>query len=169
MSAAKQKRPTVAGPGVRENEHSSNSAHSYLNPAETLLQRLDGARETGPGRWLACCPAHDDRNPSLSIRETSDGTLLIHDFGGCAPGDVLAAIGLELRDLFVDRLPDRPPLRRGQRRVPAQDALAAIDREALVVSVIASDFRQARTIDEETWNRLSTAAARIGAAREAAR
>ena len=37
--------------------------------AATILDRLDGVRPTGDGRWIARCPAHDDRSPSLSIRE----------------------------------------------------------------------------------------------------
>ena len=32
--------------------------------------------------WIDRCPAHDDNNPSLSIKETSDGKLLLHCFAG---------------------------------------------------------------------------------------
>ena len=60
--------------------------------AESLLSCLDNVRETRPGYWLACCPAHDDRSPSLSIRELDDGRILIHDFAGCPPQDVLGAV-----------------------------------------------------------------------------
>jgi hypothetical protein len=48
------------------------------------------------GKWhghrgMTCCPAHDDRSPSLSL---SDGerALLVHCFAGCEPRDVLAAL-----------------------------------------------------------------------------
>ncbi len=41
--------------------------------ADVLLSRLDGACRTGPGRWIARCPAHDDRHPSLAVRELEDG------------------------------------------------------------------------------------------------
>lgn len=38
-----------------------------------VLDRLEKVRRRGRGRWIACCPAHDDRNPSLAIGERDDG------------------------------------------------------------------------------------------------
>lgn len=74
-----------------------------MTAAAKLLDRLQGVRQSGPGRWLAKCPAHEDRSPSLSVRELDDGTALIKCFGGCGAADVLAAVGLELKDLFPRR------------------------------------------------------------------
>jgi len=131
-----------------------------------LLDRLDAVRETGLGRWLARCPAHDDRVPSLSIRD-ADERVLVHCFAGCRPGDVVTAVGLELQDLFPPSLDAGthfcPPTRR---RIPAADALAAIDYEAQVVTVIASDVLQHREVDSATWARLALAVRRISAARD---
>jgi hypothetical protein len=62
-------------------------------PITKLLDRLDGLKERGPDAWLAKCPAHDDRNPSLSIRETSDGTVLLKCWTGCTAAEVVAAVG----------------------------------------------------------------------------
>lgn len=129
---------------------------------DTLLNSLDGVRETGKDRWLAKCPAHDDRSPSLSIQNAGD-RLLIHCFAGCDALDVVHAIGLELGDLFADRCDYQTKSSRS--RIPASDALRAIDHEALVVTVIASDMREKRAIDDEDIQRLTTAAKRIGAAR----
>lgn len=133
-----------------------------------LLERLSRVRETGPGRWAACCPAHDDKSPSLSVRDAGD-ILLIHCFGGCSAGEILGAVGLSLRDLYPDGGLESRALRRGQRRIPARDALAAIDREALLVATVASDLRHCRVIDGATWGRLAVAVARIGQARDVAR
>lgn len=136
------------------------------NPADDLLHRLESVRETGRGQWLARCPAHPDKSPSLSVRDIGDGTVLLHCFAGCAAAEVTAAVDLTLADLF----PGKPEhVRPSRRRSPVIHALAAIDQEANIVAVIASDIRQARAIDEATWHRLTTAAARIGAAREAVR
>jgi hypothetical protein len=52
------------------------------------------------GRWMAQCPAHDDRSPSLSIREEEDRVLL-HCFAGCEVVDVCNALGLSLSALFA--------------------------------------------------------------------
>ncbi len=66
-----------------------------------VLQRLDSVREDGPGRWMACCPAHEDRNPSLSIGIGGDGRVLLHCFAGCEFSAVISALGLEPSELFA--------------------------------------------------------------------
>jgi len=134
--------------------------------AATLLDRLQGVRQTGPGRWLAKCPNHEDRSPSLSVRELDDGTVLIKDFGGCGAADVVAAVGLGLSDLFPERPTDhrrRPP----HSRIPAADALVAIDHEAHVVAIIGADILAHRELDQPTWERLALAVRRIGDTRAA--
>ena len=67
-----------------------------------LLSRLDKVRPAGQDTWAACCPAHDDKSPSLTIRQAADGKLLLHCFTGCSTYDVLAAVGLAWGDLFPD-------------------------------------------------------------------
>ena len=59
-------------------------------------------RVAGRG-WQANCPAHEDRAPSLSLREAQDGRLLLHCHAGCEPRAVLAALGLTFTDLFPAR------------------------------------------------------------------
>lgn len=75
-----------------------------MTPAEIFISRLNGVKTlpAGPwaGRWLACCPAHDDKTPSLNIAEHPDSRLLIHCYAGCAPLDIVESVGLDLKDLF---------------------------------------------------------------------
>jgi len=105
--------------------------------ATTLLDRLDGVRLAGIDRWLARCPAHDDKRASLAVRELDDGRLLVHDFAGCSVGDVLAAVGLNFDSLFPPRSanhrtsPERRPF-------PASDVLRAVDSEALIAATAVS-------------------------------
>jgi len=102
--------------------------------AGILLSRLEGVRRTGPDRWLARCPAHEDQNPSLSIRETSDGTILIHDFAGCCPSDILAAVGLSLADLFPGE--SKYEYRKGKKpSFNARDLLELVRHELAVLIV----------------------------------
>ena len=128
-----------------------------------LLDNLDGLRETASGRWIARCPAHDDRHPSLSIRLLEDGRILVRCFAGCDALDVVHAVGLELRDLFPERgghayTPTRTP-------IPTADVLLLLDHEATVIAIIGADFLSHREIDAATWSRLADAVRRIGAAR----
>jgi putative DNA primase/helicase len=69
------------------------------NPIDRVLSCLNGVERNGRG-WKALCPAHDDHNPSLSVAEGDDGKVLLKCHRGCANEDVIAAIGLEMRDLF---------------------------------------------------------------------
>jgi hypothetical protein len=43
--------------------------------AATILDKLDGVRSKGPGRWMARCPAHNDKTASLSIKDTGEIVL----------------------------------------------------------------------------------------------
>lgn len=72
-----------------------------MSAIDVLLSRLDGVRGSSP-KFMAKCPGHDDKSPSLSIRACDDGRVLIHCFAGCSPADVLAAIGMSLKDLYPD-------------------------------------------------------------------
>lgn len=131
--------------------------------AATLIDRLEGVKAAGPDKWMSKCPAHEDRGPSLSVRDIGD-RLLIHCFAGCEPMNVVHAVGLELSDLFADKLPDHS-YKPTHRRIPASDALAAIDHEAHVVAIVAADIQNRRTIDNQTFDRLAIAVSRIGNAR----
>ena len=51
-------------------------------PIEMVLSRLPDAKRSGKG-WVAQCPAHEDRNPSLSITEGDDGRALVNCHAGC--------------------------------------------------------------------------------------
>lgn len=71
----------------------------YVTP-DILADRLEGARRSGAG-WTARCPTHEDRHASLKISPGKKGTLL-HCHAGCRPADIMAAVGLELQQLFED-------------------------------------------------------------------
>ena len=99
------KNPRQAG-GLTEGNINNLACNSNA-PADNLLSRLDKVKATGPGKWIACCPAHDDRNPSLGVTEKGDGALLLKCWAGCETSDVVAAVGLTMADLFPRR-PDSP-------------------------------------------------------------
>src|SRR3989344_6696505 len=125
--------------------------------ATALLDRLDRVKQTGPGRWIASCPAHGDKSPSLSIRETEDGRILLHDFAGCDTASVLSALGLSLSDLF-DRLEHRVKPTRS--RVPLRDLVAMLDHESLIVALVGADMLKNKTIEAKDYERLATAVRR---------
>ena len=133
---------------------------------ELLLSRLDRVKQSGDGRWLARCPAHEDRGPSLSIRETDDGRVLVHCFAGCNTPDVLASVGLSLPDLFPERVGDF--LRPERRPFPAADVLRCISFEAQVVVMAAAKLRYGEALLPQDMECLLQASTRIQAALDAA-
>ncbi len=110
-----------------------------MTAADTLIARLDKVKSTGPDSWVACCPAHEDKRPNLSIKQLDDRTL-IHCWSGCGAADVVAAIGLSLADLF-DRKPEieSPQARRRPPLPSARELLALIEFYLAVVECVFAD------------------------------
>lgn len=129
-------------------------------PIDKLLSRLEGVKKTGAGRWIARCPAHEDRRPSLSIRETDDGRILVHCFGGCSASDVVDAAGLSLADLFERPISNLKHLRPRERFVPS-DVWQCVAFEAAVAHVAASDVAAGRPISQADAKRAALAAERL--------
>lgn len=67
-----------------------------------ILNRLTGVKG-GSGQWYARCPAHDDKHQSLSVSIGQDGRVLLNCHAGCSVENVAAAMGLTVKDLFVDK------------------------------------------------------------------
>lgn len=132
--------------------------------ADILLQHLQKIKRTGQGRWMACCPAHEDKSASLSIRETDDEKVLIHCFAGCSVHEVVSAVGMDLSDLFPPR-DDSAHFKKGEKRpFHAADVLRAIGFESTLVLIAAADILAGNPFNETDRARLALACARIQAA-----
>jgi hypothetical protein len=136
---------------------------------EELLSRLSKVKKTGPSKWQSCCPAHEDRSPSLAIKE-DDGKILLHCFAGCSVGDVVGAIGLELLDLFTkdNRDPnwrsEEKPVKFGSVKFSAIDALRCLGGEGSVILLLACDMAEGKVLGPSEQDRLLKACSRITAA-----
>lgn len=134
--------------------------------ADNLLSRLEKVRATGNGTWIACCPSHPDKNPSMTVRELEDERVLIHCFAGCDVQSILWAVGLEFDALFPDKpIEHAKPLRRP---FPAADVLEALSGETLIVALAAGSMRQGAALSDVDHERLFLAAQRIEAGRRMA-
>ena len=139
-----------------------------MSGAEKLLSACSKVRSTGAGQWIACCPAHADKSPSLTVRELEDGTVLAHCFAGCSIEEVTLAAGLTVGDLFPEK--ERPLEHRGplSRPFDAHAVLQALDMELSVAYIIASDLLRDKSISEEAHSRLGVALERVKEARRLA-
>lgn len=62
-------------------------------------EHFNSFQKNGSG-YKACCPIHDDSDPSLSINEGNDGRILVKCMAGCPTEFVLDVVGLSFRDLM---------------------------------------------------------------------
>lgn len=101
--------------------------------AEAVAKAL-GGRKAG-ATWMARCPAHDDRAPSLSIADARDGKVLVRCHAGCDQRDVIAALQARgvwgadgRRSICFSRKPDcTPPLKmEGSDAIKRTEAALAI-------------------------------------------
>ena len=135
-----------------------------MTPAENLIQRLAKVRGRN-GSWTACCPSHDDKGPSLAVRELPDGRVLVHCFAGCETESVLGAVGMDMTDLFPPEEKRRQYTEHGKPSVKpafyASDLMRIIAFEALVVQVVAFDMAAGKRPSEQDRQRLMVAYQRI--------
>ena len=83
------------------------TAHDPVSAVRDALERHDCRPRGSEQQFMAHCPAHDDRSPSLSVKAADDGRALLHCFAGCLIEDVVAALGMCLHDLFPDSISPR--------------------------------------------------------------
>lgn len=111
---------------------------------EAILAGLKGVRRNGTG-WMALCPAHADKSPSLSVRE-ENGRVRLHCFAGCSTEAICAARGIELSELFGDN--------GGASRIVAEYDYRDENGKLLfqVVRFEPKDFRQRRPDGKGAWH-----------------
>lgn len=150
----------------RHGEHPCGG-YSNCNPIDLLLPRLNRVKATSGDSWLASCPGplheNGDKHPSLSIKQTADGTVLMHCYAGCQTSEVLSAIGLTVGDLFPASNKPQAPLNSRQRKRYGQAlaALRALELETMIICVAAERVLAGDPIDREEMNRTLIARERI--------
>jgi hypothetical protein len=125
---------------------------------DRVLERLKKVQQTAPGKWRACCPAHDSSGRSLAIADR-DGRVLLHCFAGCAADAVLSSVGLTFGDLYDKPLGEFSSLKRSP--FNAHDVVDLVVREAMTVSMITSDFLKQKQISLLEAERLFSATSRL--------
>lgn len=126
---------------------------------DVLLSRLDKVKPASNGKWYARCPAHDDKSPSLSIKDTGTRTL-IYCHAGCEASDILAAVGLGWRDLYRDewKAAKERELHGRVKHLPRVDPLAL---ERRIIDLAESDLKAGKTLSMEDAARLEIALERV--------
>jgi hypothetical protein len=128
--------------------------HNHGEPLSVVVSRMKGVKQHGDS-FMAVCPAHQDKSPSLSLSRAGDGRALVHCFAGCDPRDVLGAVGLEMRDLFPENMSQDQ--RREFRRIKVEHQR---DSERLIIEIAKAEA-EAGALSEESTARLALARKRV--------
>lgn len=138
---------------------------------DLILSRLEHVKPNGTG-WRADCPVgHSHARGSLSLSEADNGNILLWCFACGNATDPLRALGLELADLFPERIKDLSPDARKEaqeafKRASWRAALGVLARESCLLLIAARDLRAAEIFAGEDADRLALAVDRIERARE---
>ena len=135
---------------------------------EIILSRLNKVRKSSNNSFMACCPAHDDNSPSLSIKDNGDGKLLLNCLAGCDKEAILGALGLEWADIMPPNQPKEHFVKPTKQRVYATDALRAIRFETRIVCLAAYELSKGIKPNDKDMARLLVAMERINTATEMA-
>ena len=123
------------------------------HPIDNILSSLENVIETQKYQYRAKCPVHQKSNSqsrTLSIKEATDGNVLLHCFGGCDYEEVLSAIGLEKKHLFppetyiANWAYDRDPLKKSPKQL-----IAELKPSMTYLQILISDI-------EKNWDQLAT-------------
>ncbi|MEB8487281.1 MULTISPECIES: hypothetical protein [Acidithiobacillus] len=147
-----------------------DKARLHDSPIDAVLHRLEKVKRVAPDKWQALCPAHDDKRPSLSIKEADDGRVLLKCWTGCGAAEIVSALGLSLADLFTGDQRSLSDHGTGPMRRPFdyRDALQGIAHEATVARLIVEAVNRGEEMDAESLDRLALAEERISDALQAA-
>lgn len=129
--------------------------------ADILLSKLEKVKRNGQGRWMACCPAHEDRSASLSIRELDDGRTLLHCFALCSVEDVLGAVGLTFDSLYPEKQTDQHFVKGEGRPFIPSDAFELARTEIGIVAILACDLHKNKEVSESDYQRIFVAIGRL--------
>jgi len=133
--------------------------------ADKLLSRLEKVKRKGDNSWLACCPAHDDTNPSLIITEKGERVLL-HCFSSqCDVSDIVHAVGLELSDLFPEQIKIEGGRSIKKKRFPTEAILEALAEEFVIAEIGLAVLAEGGTLNEKAKARMREASNRFTNAR----
>ena len=104
---------------------------------EAILMMLEGVKPSGKGRWMALCPVHGDKSPSMGIKECDDGTVLMNCFACGANGiEIAEAAGVSVSELFP---PDS-----GRPTGPSREQRATIETDKVIILIYEADKRGGR-------------------------
>ncbi len=123
-----------------------------MKTVDEFLGLLEKVKPAGKDRWMALCPAHNDRTPSLSVTALPD-KILVSCQAGCHINAVLASLKIEMSDLFFDSRKAKSSALEGPKEILATYDYHTQEGKLLfqVVRFEPKEFRQRRPGKKDKW------------------
>lgn len=132
-----------------------------MTPIEKLLPCLTAVRASGKDRWMAQCPSHEDKRPSLSVRQFQDGSLSVKCFAGCSTGNVLSAVSLNPSDLFPRQNDDYASGHAPRPGPPWRDLISYLREDLQAIQIGAARLASGEKLERKDLDRVGLTAIRI--------
>jgi hypothetical protein len=129
-----------------------------MSRINNIVSRLEKVKQTSTEQYIAICPSHQDKSPSLSIKELPDGRVLINCFAGCSASEILGSIGLSLEDLYPE---SKGSFKSEKRPFSSSHGLNMIGYESSIILACAGFLREGKELSEANFARMVEAVTRI--------
>jgi len=129
-----------------------------MSRIDNIVSRLEKVKQTSTEQYIAICPSHQDKSPSLSIKELPDGRVLINCFAGCSASEILGSIGLSLEDLYPE---SKGSFKSEKRPFSSSHGLNMIGYESSIILACAGFLREGKELSEANFARMVEAVTRI--------
>lgn len=117
---------------------------------DIILDRLQKVRKTAQNRWIACCPAHDDKSPSLGVTVFDNDNIGLHCFAGCSTDAIVSSIGLNMSDLFEGSIDKGQDFKLKKRR---ELLIKELEFENMVLAVARGTRKRGNKLSEDDIKR----------------
>lgn len=114
-----------------------------------IISRLSKVKRTGNGKYIACCPAHNDNNPSLVLTQKPDGVVLMFCHSCGARGVAICeALNIDPSTLFPPS--DNPRYQKAARSgFSAWQLLHALRTDLIRLLIIANDLKKIGALSDD--------------------
>ena len=128
--------------------YSTISLH-FNDNLNAILSGLQKVKRTGNGKFIACCPVHDDKSPSLGITQKPDGVILLHCLGCGASGvEICETLNLDPSTLFPPT--DNPRYEKKKRSgFSAWQLLHALRADLIRLLIISNDLKKIGALSDD--------------------
>ena len=98
--ASKRETLVINKPLIKKSDDDYRDLRPLFNE---IASKLNKSSRNGEDSVKACCPAHEDRNPSFIASLSPKGDVLMNCFSGCSFESICDSLGIEAKDCMSEK------------------------------------------------------------------